>query len=99
MDATTPPADRAAPSAGAGVAAEAARLFAALQANRWRVARTGARERAAKLQRLAAAIAEQRGAIAAAAHADFRKPAAEVELTEIHPVLSEIQVAVRHLEG
>jgi aldehyde dehydrogenase (NAD+) len=97
MDTTTPPADRAAPSAG--VAAESVRLFAALQANRWRVARTGARERAAKLERLAATIAAQRGAIAAAAHDDFRKPAAEVEFTEIHPLLAEIQVAVRHLEA
>ncbi|MGD0484218.1 MAG: aldehyde dehydrogenase family protein, partial [Gemmatimonadales bacterium] len=99
MASIVPPADRVAHPPGPGVAAEAARLFAAQQANRWRVARTGARERAAKLERLAAAIAAQRGAIAAAAAADFGKPAAEVEITEIHPVLAEIAVAVRHLEA
>ncbi len=99
MATIVPPTDHATSPSGAGVAAEAARLFAAQQANRWRVARTGARERAAKLERLAAAIAAQRGAIAAAAFADFRKPAAEVELTEIHPVLADIQVAVRDLEA
>lgn len=93
------PADRPSPASAPGLAAEAARIFAAQQENRWRVAATGARERAAKLERLAGAIAAQRGAIAAAAYADFRKPAPEVELTEIHPVLAEIRVSVRHLEA
>jgi aldehyde dehydrogenase (NAD+) len=99
MASAAAPADRPAPSAGADVALEAARIFAAQQGNRWRVARTGARERAAKLERLAAAIAAQRGGIAAAAYADFRKPAAEVEISEIHPVLAEITVTMRHLEA
>lgn len=97
MVSTIRPTDRPAPHAGA--AAEVARLFAAQQANRWRVTRTGARERAAKIERLAAAIVAQRDAIAAAAYADFRKPAAEVELTEIHPVLAEIRVTARNLEA
>ena len=76
-------------------APEIARLFAAQQANRWRVARSTAAERAATLARLGAAIAARRGEIAAAAFADFRKPAAEVELTEIHPTLAEIKLARR----
>jgi aldehyde dehydrogenase (NAD+) len=76
-------------------APEIARLFAAQQANRWRVARSTAAERAAKLARLGAAIAARRQEIAAAAFADFRKPAAEVELTEIHPTLAEIKLARR----
>ena len=76
---------------------EAARLFALQQANRWRVARTTARERVAKLERLGAAVAARRDEIAAAAFADFRKPAAEVEITEVHPVLAEVRLATRHL--
>jgi len=75
----------------------AARLFALQQANRWRVARSGAAERVAKLERLAAAIAAQRDGIAAAARTDFRKAAAEVEISEIHPVLAEIRFTARHL--
>jgi aldehyde dehydrogenase (NAD+) len=89
----------AAPSTPTRVAADAERIFAAQQANRWRIARTGARERALKLERLAAAIAAGRGEIAAAAYADFRKPVAEVEITEIHPVLAEIRLATRQLES
>jgi len=99
MASTVGPADRSVSSTGADVAAEAARIFAAQQRNRWRVARSGARERSATLERLAAAIAAQRVGIATARYADFRKPAAEVELTEIHPVLAEIKVAARNLEA
>lgn len=79
------------------VRADAARLFALQQANRWRVARTTARERRATLARLGAAVAARRVEIAAAAYADFRKAAAEVEITEIHPVLAEIGLTRRHL--
>jgi len=79
------------------VTTEVRRLFAAQQANRWRVARSTVAERRAKLARLAAAIAARRGEIAAAAHADFRKPAAEVELSEVHAMLAEIRHARRHL--
>jgi aldehyde dehydrogenase (NAD+) len=79
------------------VRVEAARLFALQQTNRWRVARTTARERRATLGRLGAAIAARRGEIAAAAYADFRKAPAEVEVTEIHPVLAEIGLTRRHL--
>jgi len=77
--------------------AEVARIFAAQQANRWRVARSTVAERRAKLARLAAAIAARREEIAAAAHADFRKPAAEVELSEVHAMLAEIRHARAHL--
>lgn len=76
-------------------APEIARLFAAQQANRWRVARSTAAERAAKLARLGVSIAARREEIAAAAFADFRKSAAEVEITEIHPALAEIKLARR----
>jgi aldehyde dehydrogenase (NAD+) len=83
------------PALAASHAAEIARLFAAQQANRWRVARSTAAERTAKLARLGAAVAARREEIAAAAGADFGKPAAEVEITEIHPTLAEIRLARR----
>lgn len=86
-----------APTGGPGAAGEAARLFAAQRDNRWRIARTTAAERVAKLERLAGAVAARRAEIAAAAYADFRKPAAEVEITEIHPVLADIRLTARHL--
>jgi aldehyde dehydrogenase (NAD+) len=73
---------------------EIRRLFDKQQANRWKVAGTGAGQRAEKLARLRSAIAQRRGALAAAMHADFRKSAAEVELTEIHPTLTEIRHAI-----
>jgi aldehyde dehydrogenase (NAD+) len=72
-------------------------LFDAQRTNRWRIAASGARERAEKLARLRSAIAGRRAALAAAMHADFRKSAAEVELTEIHPTLAEIRHAIDHL--
>jgi aldehyde dehydrogenase (NAD+) len=100
MTATSPSAaSSAAPASGpvATSAAEIARLFAAQQAARWRVARSTAAERAAQLARLGAAIAARRGEIAAAAYADFGKPAAEVEITEIHPTLAEIGLARRQV--
>jgi len=76
---------------------ELQRLFTAQQANRWRVARSGAAERRAKLARLADVIVARREEILAAAHADFRKPATEVELSEIDPVLEEIRHARRRV--
>lgn len=72
-------------------------LFESQQANRWRVARSSAAERRAKLARLAEAIAARREEILAAAHADFRKPATEVELSEVNPVLEEIRHARRRV--
>ena len=95
MTATTSSSEVATPDLAPAPAPEIARLFAAQQANRWRVARSTAAQRAAQLARLGAAIAARREEIAAAAFADFRKPAAEVEITEIHPTLAEIKLARR----
>jgi aldehyde dehydrogenase (NAD+) len=56
-----------------------------------------AAERVAKLKRLQAALLKRRHALYAAFAQDFRKPAAEVELTELLPVVDEIRAAVRHV--
>ena len=98
MTASTSP-DAITPDLALTPAPEIARLFAAQQANRWRIAQSTAAERAAKLARLGAAIAARREEIAAAAFADFRKPAAEVEITEIHPTLAEVRFARRKVAG
>ncbi|WP_141328887.1 aldehyde dehydrogenase family protein [Myxococcus sp. AB025B] len=82
--------------------ADVARLraaFDALRANRWTLSRTTAAERVAKLKRLREAIIARRDELAEAIHQDFRKPALEVELTEIHPTLEELNHTVKHLSS
>ena len=76
---------------------ELRRIFERQQARRWDVAATGSRERIVKLRRLRDAIAARRTQLAEAMHRDFRKSAAEVELTEIHPTLAEIRHTIDHL--
>lgn len=71
--------------------------FEKLQARRWEVARTGPRERLQKLERLKRAIVARREALAQALREDFGKPAAEVEATEVVPVLMEIEHTLSHL--
>jgi aldehyde dehydrogenase (NAD+) len=77
---------------------ELRRIFDDQQAQRWQVAATTARERVQKLERLRDAIGKSRTQLAQAMHQDFRKSAAEVELTEIHPTLVEIRHGIEHLE-
>ena len=55
-------------------------------------------ERLAKITRLRDAVLAHRDAIRAAALKDFRKPAAEVDLTEILPIVMEANDARRHLK-
>lgn len=55
-------------------------------------------ERKARLSKLRHWIKANRSAIRTAMHADFRKPAAEVDTTEILPVLDEIKQALENLD-
>lgn len=75
------------------------RIFEAQGAKRWALAQEDAGARRARLQRLRAAILARREALIEALHGDFRKPATEVELTELHPVLEELAFALAHLEA
>jgi len=82
--------------------ADLARIQAAFQAqraNRWVMSRTTTAERIARLKRLREAIIARRDELAEAIHQDFRKPALEVELTEIHPTLEELNHTVKHLSS
>ena len=73
--------------------------FDRLRARRWDVARRGAKERLARLEKLKALIVARREALADAIHADFGKPRAEVEATEVMPVLQELAHVLKHLKG
>jgi aldehyde dehydrogenase (NAD+) len=72
-------------------------LYAAQQRNRARIAASSSTERIAKLRRLEDALLGRRDEIRAALWADYRKPAAEVDLSEILPVVGETRHARRHL--
>ena len=74
-------------------------IFSSQQANRWNISQSSAAERIKKLKRLKAAIETNREKITSAIHGDFRKNPFEMELTEIFPVLEEINFAIHHLEG
>jgi aldehyde dehydrogenase (NAD+) len=74
-------------------------VFEDQRAHRWNMSRTTAAERIARLKRLREAIIARRAELADAIHADFRKPAMEVELTEVHPTLEELNHTVKHLKS
>jgi len=72
-------------------------IFRKQRAKQAAVKRTTATERIAKLERLRAAIIEREAAIRNAMFKDFRKPATEVDLTEVYASLVEIKDAIRSL--
>jgi aldehyde dehydrogenase (NAD+) len=73
--------------------------FDRLRARRWDVAQREAKARLERLEKLRELILARREALADALHADFRKPRAEVESTEILPVLMELAHVQKHLRG
>ncbi|MDX2002566.1 MAG: aldehyde dehydrogenase family protein [Chitinophagales bacterium] len=73
------------------------RIFQLQQANRQNIKNTTASQRRKKLRDLKNLIFEQREAIQNALHADFRKPAAETDITEIYPAVSEIRHAMANV--
>jgi aldehyde dehydrogenase (NAD+) len=72
-------------------------LFARQQAARWRVAGTSADQRKAKLRALLEALMAHQAEARAALAADFCKSPAEVDLSELYPVICELKDALRHL--
>ena len=75
------------------------RVYQAQRDHRAAVGATTAAQRVAKLKRLEQAIYARRDEIRAAMWADYRKPAAEVDLSEIYPIVSEARHAARHLKS
>lgn len=82
----------------ASVEAEVKRVFALQQANRQKLKNTTAQERIQKLKQLKGFILGRREGLQEALHRDFRKPAADADLTEIFPVLSAISHITRSLK-
>jgi aldehyde dehydrogenase (NAD+) len=76
---------------------EIERIYAKQQAARAAVGAAGASERIAKIRRLHDAVMAAREEIRAAMWADYRKPAEEVDLSEVFPVVGEARHAMRHL--
>jgi aldehyde dehydrogenase (NAD+) len=74
------------------------RIFTLQQKNVFSISNTTADQRIKKLKRIKDWILTKREGIHKAVYNDFRKPAAEVDLTEIYVVTSEIKHAVRHLK-
>lgn len=58
-----------------------------------------AKERIAKIQRLLDAVLAHREAFYAAGYKDFKKPPAEIDLTEVLPVVAEAKHTMRALKG
>ena len=87
----------AAPVPVSAVHAEIDRLYDLQQASRAAVGASTAAQRIEKLRRIERAILGRRDEIRAAMWADYRKPPAEVDLSEIYPIVSEARHAVRHL--
>jgi aldehyde dehydrogenase (NAD+) len=83
----------------AGPLDDVERLYELQQRNRAAVAAPAAAQRIEKLRRFHDAMMARRDEIRAAMWEDYRKPAAEVDLSEIYPVVSEARHAIRHLRG
>lgn len=73
-------------------------VFAAQVNNRWNVSQASVKERIAKLKKLETWIVNNKQAIRDTIYKDFRKPAVDVDLTEIFTALSEIRHAIKHLK-
>jgi aldehyde dehydrogenase (NAD+) len=74
-----------------------AHCFEAQGTTALRLRTSGHRERRRKLARLRDALLTRRAELHQAFHQDFRKPSAEVDLTELLPVVDEIRCASRNL--
>jgi len=72
-------------------------IFTAQQANRHQVAATTASERIAKLKRLKESLVAHRENFQKAVFDDFKKPAPELDLIEIYPLLQEIKHVSKRL--
>lgn len=85
------------PQRGAGTMREIERIFQKQRAHRWRMAQTTAEERIARLKKIRDAIFARREELQEAIHNDFRKHPQESDITEIYPVIAEINHTIAHL--
>ncbi|MDY8137023.1 aldehyde dehydrogenase family protein [Aquimarina sp. 2201CG5-10] len=73
-------------------------IYALQQSYYKQIGKTKASERIKKLKKFEQTILKYRKELQDAMLKDYRKPAAEVDLTEIYPVLTEIRFAIKHLK-
>lgn len=78
-------------------AAEIDRVYDKQQSRRAEIGASSADERIAKIRRLHDALLAHRKEAADAMWADYRKPAPEVDISELLPTVSEARHAMRHL--
>lgn len=88
----------ASPSSSFASADDIRRVFAAQRAHAPAVRAASAAQRKDKLRRLCDGLRTYRSDLQDAVHADFRKAPAEVDLTELKPLLDEAEFAIRHLD-
>ncbi|MBQ4818986.1 aldehyde dehydrogenase family protein [Aquimarina sp. MMG016] len=74
-------------------------IYAEQQSHYRFVGKTNAKERIKKLKKFQKSILKFRKELQEAMWKDYRKPSAEVDLTEIYPVLTEIRFAIKHLRN
>lgn len=77
---------------------EVDRLFDLQRRKQPLIAATTCAERAAKLRRLAQAVFARRGEIHQALYDDYGRPAAEVDLSDVYPILAEARHAARQVK-
>ena len=77
---------------------EILRVFNLQKQNHHQVRTTTYQQRKVKLKKLLEAVYSESSEIEKAVYNDFKKPASEVKLTEIYPLVKEIKHALRHLK-
>ncbi|MFN7453384.1 MAG: aldehyde dehydrogenase family protein [Pseudobdellovibrionaceae bacterium] len=75
-----------------------AEVFELQKKRRWSNSQSSAEERIQKIRKLKNSILKYEPDLKKAMHMDFKKPAYEVELTEIYPTLEEIHLVIKNLK-
>jgi aldehyde dehydrogenase (NAD+) len=73
-------------------------IFELQKKYKYKLYKSDYKERVTKLQKLAAAIRDNTEAIYAALYADFKKPSTETDITEVIPVIGELNDAIANLK-
>ena len=74
------------------------RIFDAQGQNRWKIAQTTAKERIEKLKKLRDAVIQRQVDFYNAVWLDFHKPKFEAWLSEVFPIIEEIDYTISHLK-
>ena len=78
--------------------ADIKKIFENQGLNRWKIAQTTAKERIQKLKKLRAAVVQRQAGFYDAIWKDFHKPQFEAWLSEVFPIIEEIDYTIKHLK-